>query len=170
MGERAYLDHNATTPQRPAAAEAMTRALQIVGNPSSIHAEGRAARAALDRARHQVAAAVGGRARDVIFTSGATEALATLLRLSPAIVGPSGAAPFVRFIRPNVEHSAVLAACNPGGLGAPNDGDGVVRLDALEALLAQPGAAIVALQAANGEPACCSRSLKPPRWRGLRGR
>ncbi len=151
MGERAYLDHNATTPLRPAAAEAMTRALQIVGNPSSIHAEGRAARAALDRARHQVAAAVGGRARDVIFTSGATEALATLLRLSPAIVGPSGAAPFVRFIRPDVEHSAVLAACNPGGLGAPNDGDGVVRLDAMEALLAQPGAAIVALQAANGE-------------------
>ncbi len=100
MGERAYLDHNATTPLRPAAAEAMTRALQIVGNPSSIHAEGRAARAALDRARHQVAAAVGGRARDVIFTSGATEALATLLRLSPAIVGPSGAGPFVRFIRP----------------------------------------------------------------------
>ncbi len=151
MGERAYLDHNATTPLRHAAAEAMTRALQIVGNPSSIHAEGRAARAAIDRARHQVAAAVGGRARDVTFTSGATEALATLLRLSPSIVGTAGGGSFVRFIRPDVEHGAVLAACGAAAERAPVDADGLVRLAEIDAMLAEPGAAIVALQAANGE-------------------
>jgi len=90
MGERAYLDHNATTPLRPAAAAAMVRAQSLNGNPSSIHAEGRAARAAIETARRQVAEVVGGEAKNVIFTSGATEALNTLLRPSPAItVGPS---------------------------------------------------------------------------------
>ncbi|MEG9529687.1 MAG: aminotransferase class V-fold PLP-dependent enzyme, partial [Hyphomicrobiales bacterium] len=71
---RAYLDYNATAPVRPAVVEAVARALALPGNPSSIHAEGRAARAALEAARAQVAALVNARPEQVIFTSGGTEA------------------------------------------------------------------------------------------------
>jgi len=151
MGERAYLDHNATTPLRPAAAQAMARAFELLGNPSSIHAEGRAARAAVDRARHQVAAAVGGEARNVIFTSGATEALGTLLRLSSAVmIADAGRSP-ERLVCSAVEHDAVVASCGERADVAPVDGDGVLRLDVLTELMAAPGPSIMALQAANGE-------------------
>ena len=148
MGERAYLDHNASTPLRPAAAEAMARALALTGNPSSVHAEGRAARAAIDRARHQVAAAIGGEARNVVFTSGATEALNTLLRPSPAVG---------RLLVLASEHDAVLAG---GGFAAeaieriPVDRDGIIDLRWLEARLAagaETGPSMVAIQLANGE-------------------
>ncbi|XDA96647.1 cysteine desulfurase family protein [Sulfitobacter sp. LCG007] len=73
---RVYLDHNATTPLRPEARQAMLGAMEIVGNPSSVHAEGRAAKALLERARAQIAAAMGAEGADVVFTSGATEAAA----------------------------------------------------------------------------------------------
>lgn len=76
---RAYLDHNATTPLRPEARAAMVRALDVVGNPSSVHAEGRAAKSVVETARAQVAAAFGADGADVIFTSGATEAAALAL-------------------------------------------------------------------------------------------
>ena len=79
MSARVYLDHNATMPLRPEAREAMIAAMDVVGNPSSIHAEGRAARAVVEHARTQVAAAVGCTPSEVVFTSGATEA-ATVLR------------------------------------------------------------------------------------------
>lgn len=79
MAERVYLDHNATMPLRPEARAAMIWAMDVVGNPSSVHFEGRAARAVVERARAQVAAAAGCTPAEVIFTSGATEA-ATLLR------------------------------------------------------------------------------------------
>ena len=69
-----YLDHNATTPMRPQAIEAMVEVMRVVGNASSVHGFGRAARARIDRARRQVAALVGGEAANVIFTSGGTEA------------------------------------------------------------------------------------------------
>ena len=107
--ERAYLDHNATTPLRPAAAQAMLHALGATGNASSIHAEGRAARAGLEAARRQVASAVGGEAKNVIFTSGATEALNTLLRPSPAITSHSGAKQTNRLLVLASEHSAALS-------------------------------------------------------------
>jgi cysteine desulfurase len=144
---RAYLDHNASTPLRPAAAEAMARALQIVGNPSSIHAEGRAARAVLDQARRQVAAAVGGEARNVVFTSGATEALNMLLRPAAGID---------RLFVLATEHSAALAG---GGfsfdriVAIPVDADGIVRREALETLLGgvQSGRSMIAAQFANSE-------------------
>eukprot|EP01042_Synura_sphagnicola_P028455 gene28455-36702_t len=68
--KRSYLDHNATTPVRPAVAEAMLRALQMPGNPSSVHSEGRAARGAIEQAREQVAALVGAKASNVVFASG----------------------------------------------------------------------------------------------------
>src|SRR5262245_15570317 len=74
MTERAYLDWNATAPLRPQARAAMAAAVEVVGNPSSVHAEGRAARQILETARERVAAAVGAKPRDVIFTSGGSEA------------------------------------------------------------------------------------------------
>ena len=76
---RVYLDHNATTPLRSAAREAMIAAMDVVGNPSSVHAEGRAARSLLERCRAQVAEAVGAGQADVVFVSGATEASALAL-------------------------------------------------------------------------------------------
>ena len=95
---RTYLDWNATAPLRPEAREAMLAATEIVGNPSSVHAEGRAAKSALERAREQVAAALGAEGADVIFTSGATESAALILAgRDLACAG--------------VEHAAVLGWC-----------------------------------------------------------
>jgi cysteine desulfurase len=160
MGERAYLDHNATTPLRPAAAQAMTRALSLAGNPSSIHAEGRAARAAMDRSRAQIASAVGGEAKNVIFTSGATEALNTLLRPSPAVTSLSGAKDTKRLLVLATEHSAALAG---GGFSTdqietlPVDPDGLIDLAHLEKRLMELSNAdgfapvTVAVQLANSE-------------------
>jgi cysteine desulfurase len=76
MAKRAYLDWNATTPLRPEVRAAMAQAMDVVGNPSSVHAEGRAAKGLIERARAQVAAALGAEGADVVFTSGATEAAA----------------------------------------------------------------------------------------------
>ncbi|MCW9042811.1 MAG: cysteine desulfurase [Pseudopelagicola sp.] len=76
---RVYLDHNATTPLRPEARAAMIAAMDAVGNPSSVHAEGRAAKALVEKARAEVASAFGADGADVIFTSGATEAAALAL-------------------------------------------------------------------------------------------
>ena len=97
---RTYLDWNATAPLRSEAREAMLAATEIVGNPSSVHAEGRAAKSALERAREDVAAALGAEGADVIFTSGATESAALAL----AGRGLASAA---------VEHAAVLAWTRP---------------------------------------------------------
>ncbi len=79
MNQRFYLDYNATAPLRPEVGEAVVAALSLYGNPSSVHAEGRAARSAIEAARVKVAALVGARPEDVIFTSGGTEANALAL-------------------------------------------------------------------------------------------
>ena len=79
MNQRFYLDYNATAPLRPEVRDAVAAALALYGNPSSVHAEGRAARSAIEAAREKVAALVGARAEDVIFTSGGTEANALAL-------------------------------------------------------------------------------------------
>lgn len=76
---RAYLDWNASAPLRSEAREAMVAALDLVGNPSSVHAEGRAATAVIERARAQLAEALGALSADIVFTSGATEAAALAL-------------------------------------------------------------------------------------------
>ncbi|MEC9103110.1 MAG: aminotransferase class V-fold PLP-dependent enzyme, partial [Pseudomonadota bacterium] len=76
MKPRAYLDYNATTPLRDAARAAMVAAMDVAGNPSSVHAEGRAAKALVEKARAQVATAFGADGADVIFVSSATEAAA----------------------------------------------------------------------------------------------
>lgn len=79
MNQRSYLDYNATAPLRPEVRDAMAAALSLIGNPSSVHAEGRAARSAIEAAREKVATLVAARSEDVIFTSGATEANALAL-------------------------------------------------------------------------------------------
>ncbi|HLQ19509.1 MAG TPA: aminotransferase class V-fold PLP-dependent enzyme, partial [Tabrizicola sp.] len=71
---RTYLDWNATTPLRPEAKAAMAAAMDVVGNPSSVHAEGRAAKSLLEKSRAKIAAALGADGADIVFTSGATEA------------------------------------------------------------------------------------------------
>ncbi len=81
MKPRVYMDWNATAPLRPEAKAAMLSAMDVAGNPSSVHAEGRAARSVVEKARAQVAAAVGCNPTEVIFTSGATEAASVLSRL-----------------------------------------------------------------------------------------
>lgn len=76
MRPRVYLDWNATTPLRPEARAAMLAAMDVIGNPSSVHAEGRAAKSLMEKARNQLAAALGADGADIVFTSGATEAAA----------------------------------------------------------------------------------------------
>ncbi|WP_170324950.1 cysteine desulfurase family protein [Ruegeria arenilitoris] len=76
---RVYLDHNATTPLRPEARDAMIAAMELCGNPSSVHAEGRAAKAVVERARAQIASAFGADGADIVFTSGSTEGAALAL-------------------------------------------------------------------------------------------
>jgi cysteine desulfurase len=111
-----YLDHNAITPMRPEAAEAVRAALGVFGNPSSLHAAGRAARDLLDGARARAAAALGARAAEVVFTSGATESAALAIR------GALAAAPAGRreLVLTAVEHPCVrdLAAALAAG-GTP---------------------------------------------------
>lgn len=79
MKPRVYLDYNATAPLRAEARAAMIAAMDVVGNPSSVHAEGRAAKAVLERARGELATAFGADGADIVFTSGATEAAALAL-------------------------------------------------------------------------------------------
>ncbi len=103
-----YLDHNAITPMRPQAKAAVNAALDVFGNPASVHAAGRAARDVLDRARAQVAAALGAQPAEIVFTSGATESAALAIR------GVLGAGPAGRedLVVTAVEHPCVLAVAD----------------------------------------------------------
>jgi cysteine desulfurase len=100
-----YLDHNAITPMRPEAIAAVRAALDVFGNPSSVHAAGRAARDVLDRARAQVAAAIGAAPADVVLTSGATESAAIAVRGVLAAAPPGRR----RLVVTAVEHPCVLS-------------------------------------------------------------
>ena len=104
--QRVYLDWNATAPLRPEARAAMLQAMDAVGNPSSVHAEGRAARAMVERARGQVAALAGAEPGEVVFTSGATEAIATVAHQGWTLAVETG-----------MEHDAVRRslAASPNG-------------------------------------------------------
>ncbi len=103
-----YLDHNATSPLRPEAREAMARALKLGGNPSSVHAAGRGARRMVEAAREQVAALMGVKPEEVIFTSGGTEANALALR--GAVEGAAEAGERItRLFVSAIEHDSVLA-------------------------------------------------------------
>lgn len=105
MAEKAYLDWNATAPLRPQAQAAMLAAFDLVGNPSSVHGEGRAARRLVEHARERVAALVGAQPRDVVFTSGGTEA--NMLALTPAIDGGRDRALCDRLLISAIEHVSV---------------------------------------------------------------
>ncbi|KRB44613.1 cysteine desulfurase family protein [Phenylobacterium sp. Root700] len=146
-----YLDCNATAPIRPEAVEAMTRAFAIGGNPSSVHAAGRSARAIVEHARNEVAALIGGPASTVIFTSGGTEANA--LAIESAVATGSK-----RLIVSAVEHDSVLESAKASGVAVeylPVKADGTADLGWLTARLAAWDAAdgrpFVALMLANNE-------------------
>src|SRR6185312_5239884 len=106
MPDRVYLDWNATTPLRPEARQAMAVAWDMAGNPSSVHAEGRQARRLVEGARASIAAAVGARPQDVVFTSGGTEANA--LALTPAL-RRGASEPAQRLLVSAIEHTSVLS-------------------------------------------------------------
>jgi cysteine desulfurase len=151
MADRVYLDWNATTPLRPEARVAMAAALDLSGNPSSIHAEGRHARKLVEDARAAVASAVGASPRGVVFTSAGTEANA--LALTPSL-HRGASRPVVRLVMSAIEHASVLAG---GRFRADAISKvrvtraGVVDLDHLRELLASGPPALVSIMSANNE-------------------
>jgi cysteine desulfurase len=153
---RAYLDYNASAPLLPEARAAVLAALDVTANPSSVHSEGRAARRIVEEARRDIAALVDARPEHVVFTSGATEAAATLL--SPNWRMGRGAVRMSRLYVCDADHPCLLA----GGSFAPErvtrigvDAQGVMDLAALEAALEghdkSEGMPLVAVHAANNE-------------------
>jgi cysteine desulfurase len=152
MGERTYLDWNATAPLRPEARAAMLAAYDLIGNPSSVHADGRAARAAVEQARCEVAALLAADPRHVTFTSGGTEANA--LALGPAIEAGGDKTPRDRLLRSAVEHLSVHGGGRflPGAIEEiPVTATGLVDLDALQRGLACGGRPLVSVMLANNE-------------------
>ena len=143
MADRVYLDWNATAPLRAEAKAAMIAAMDVVGNPSSVHAEGRAAQAVVETARAQVAAAVGCDVAEVVFTSGATEAAAILSGL------PEGHGVFVQ----DTGHECLWAHADFEG--AADSGH------------------VLAMGLANGETGVVTQPPSPvdgrPVWGALRG-
>ena len=156
MSERAYLDWNATAPLRAEARAAMLSALDAAGNPSSVHGEGRAARALIEQAREHVAALAGARPEHVVFTSGGTEA--NNLALTPDIQIGADRAPRDRLLISAIEHPSVLAGGRfPAGAIEllPVTDEGIVDLGALRAALARRdrpgGRPLVSVMLANNE-------------------
>jgi cysteine desulfurase len=148
---RTYLDWNATAPLRDEARAAMVAALDVVGNPSSVHAEGRAARRLIEDAREKVAVLVGALPREVYFTSGATEANNWVHRRTWRTIFYSA-----------LEHPSVVAPVRAGEgerIDCRVTSSGLIDLAALEqelaaraaALADAPGQALLTLQMANNE-------------------
>lgn len=160
--ERTYMDWNATAPLREAAREAVLSALALGGNPSSVHREGRAARAVVDAGRRSVAALVHGAPEHVVFTSGATEA-ANLVLTPDFRIGRSPLA-VSRLYAGATEHPCIR---DGGRFRAdqveriPVSNDGLVDLAALEAMLEEHdharGLPMVAIQLANNETGAIQR-------------
>ncbi len=149
---RTYLDYNATAPMRPEARAAVVAALETIGNPSSVHAEGRAARRIVEDARAEVARLGGVPSRCVTFVSGATEA--ANMALNPRFGVGAAEPPLDRLILAAGEHPAVLRGHRfPHSAVelAPLGSDGRVDLEALAAACRKPGRPLVALQGANNE-------------------
>jgi cysteine desulfurase len=146
---RAYLDHASSSPLRPVALEAMLPFLrEHHADPGRLHAEGRTTRVALEEARAQVATCFGARPREVIFTSGGTEAVNTAIWGAAARAGHRG-----RIVTTAVEHSCVLDACRRSGLDVEIVGvDRAGRFDAGEVAAAiAHDTVLVSVQAANHE-------------------
>lgn len=153
---RAYMDWNATAPLLPEAREAFLRVGLMDGNPSSVHREGRAVRAEIEAARRRVAAVVGAKPAEIIFTSGATEA-ANLVLTPDFRMGRAPLRIGMLYVSA-VEHKAVFEGGRfPKAAVSvlPVDGDGVIDLAGLEAALAahdaSSGLPMVALMLANNE-------------------
>ena len=149
MKHAVYMDYNATAPLRPAVGDAMAEALEITGNPSSVHRFGRLARRVIEEARRRVASLVGAEANEVIFTSGGTEANNLAL----------GSFDGAGIVVSAAEHDSVLGAARMATI-APVDGHGVLDLEALERILQEnppqenlnsPPAALVSVMLANNE-------------------
>jgi cysteine desulfurase len=152
MAERSYFDWNATAPLRPQAADALREALAVPGNPSSVHAEGRAARRLVEEAREEVAALVAARPGDVFFTSSGTEA--NMLALTPAIQTADERRPREKLLISAIEHSSVRTGGRfPRGAVADIAVDAVGRVDlaALAAALAGTSRPLVSIMFANNE-------------------
>ena len=168
-GRRAYLDHASSSPLRPAAYEAMLPWIGHPGDPGRVHAEGRAARVALEDAREQVAAFFGARPREVVFTSSGTESVNAAIfgaaardlanwRSSPGHergeerqLGEEAPAEF-HILTSAVEHSAVLEAANRAGRVTMAGVDSLGRFDRATVLAGiGPGTTLVSVQLANHE-------------------
>ena len=147
-----YLDHNAITPMRPEAVEAVERSLQVFGNPSSVHAAGRAARDLLDASRDKVARALGAAPSEIVFASGATEAATMAIRGALAASPPDRQALTVTA----VEHPCVLdlatalARAGTPVQVVPVDRQGLPDLEVLHAVVG-PETALVCGMLANNE-------------------
>jgi cysteine desulfurase len=144
---RTYLDHNASSPLRRSARAAMIAAHDATGNPSSVHAEGRRVRAIIDKAREQVAALVGAKPSEVVFTSGATEANNCVMAGGWKSICVSA-----------IEHDSVLAPARASGakvITLPATTDGVVELQSVAKQLSHAGAdgarALLSVMMANNE-------------------
>jgi cysteine desulfurase len=152
MTNRLYLDWNATAPLRAEAREAVLRALDVTGNASSVHAEGRAACSVVEAARAQIAQLVGAAAKNVTFTSGATEA--NNLALTPAIETTGEKRKRDKLLVSAIEHPSVLA----GGRFAagaieqvPVTTPGILDLHALRKAIARAERPLVSVMLANNE-------------------
>src|SRR6516162_9577364 len=149
MTERIYLDWNASAPLRHEARAAALAALEVTGNPSSVHVEGRAARRLIEQARDQVAALVGADPRNVVFTSGGTEA--NMLALVPAIDGTARD----KLLVSAIEHPSVLAGGRIPAAAVERlavTAGGEIDLAARERrIAAREGRALVSLMLANNE-------------------
>jgi cysteine desulfurase len=152
MSARSYLDWNATAPMREEAKAAFTAAISLAGNPSSVHAEGRAVRALIEAAREEVATLVGTLPGNVVFTSSGTEA--NMLALTPAIETADEKRPRTRLFISAIEHVSVR-----GGGRFPRDvteevpvgPDGRLDLAALARAIANTPRPLVSLMLANNE-------------------
>ena len=145
--ERTYLDYNASAPLLPEARAAMVAALDLVGNPSSVHAEGRRLRGMIEVAREAIADLVGAKVSEIVFTSGATEANVSVLARS-----------YDRAFRAGIEHDSVLAPIRASGaevVELPVDADGVIDVAAARAAIETVAGlmprSVLALQLANNE-------------------
>jgi cysteine desulfurase len=144
-----YLDHNAASPLLPEAREALVAALDLVGNPSSVHGHGRALRNLIDTARAQVAELAGAERKQVVFTGSATEAI------TQAIVGGAKAFAASTIVISAGEHAAVAKAAEATGLPVITIAllaDGGIDLDQLASVVAgAEGNLLVALHWVNNE-------------------
>lgn len=157
--KRTYLDYNASAPMLECARNALLSAIEVQGNPSSVHSEGRAARALIESARSSLAGALGGKGSQIIFTSGASEAAAHAL--SPIVRSGGRDISLSHLYVSAVEHPCVL---NGGRFPSnqistlPVDASGCLDIDALDHALRShdhsAGSPMVAVMMANNETGC----------------